>query len=143
MRELTSEDLVYFSEFRRLTAITPNDFINTSASIVFVVDAHDLGEAIGKGGVNIKKLNQRFKKTVSIVADSKDPETFVRCFFYNINIISTEIVEAGGKKTMFLTINENDRGIAIGKGGERIKAAKAFLNKKFGMNLSLRTKRVL
>ena len=47
------------------------------------------------------------------------------------------------EKNIIFTVDEKDRGIAIGKNGERIKSAKEFLKRKFNAKLILKTKRVL
>ena len=45
-------------------------------------------------------------------------------------ITAVEIANVMGESNIVLTVDEKDRGIAIGKEGERIKAAKEFLKKK-------------
>ena len=49
-------------------------------------------------------------------------------------ITAVEIANVMGEANIVLTVDEKDRGIAIGKEGERIKAAKEFLKKKYPMN---------
>lgn len=143
MIELTSDDLKYFSEFEKITRVTPNDYTITPNTIVFLVNQDSLGKAIGKNGMNINRLKSVFKKRVIVVADSNDPEIFLKNMFYNINILSVEMREAMGEKTLFVAVDEKDRGIAIGKDGERIKMIKTFLKEKFKADLSLKTRRVL
>ena len=70
-----------------------------------------------------------------------EPEGFVRNFFGNIAIHDIEIRDVMGEKNIMLTIDEKDRGIAIGRDGERIKAAKSFLKKKFNATVHIRTRR--
>ena len=94
-----------------------------------------------KWASNIKKLAVVFRKRVIIVADSDEPEGFVRNFFGNIAIHDIEIRDVMGEKNIMLTIDEKDRGIAIGRDGERIKAAKSFLKKKFNATVHIRTRR--
>ncbi len=141
MVELTGDDLSMFSNFERITHVMPSDYLSTEGSIIFLVGEESLGKAIGKHASNIEKLKQLFRKRVIIVADSKDPETFLRNFFGNINIYNVEIRDVMGEQAIMLTIDEKDRGIAIGRDGERIKAAKSFLKKKFNATVHLRTRR--
>lgn len=141
MVELTGEDLTYFSKFEEVTGVMPSDFIAQEDLLTFLVDSGKLGKAIGKGGSNIEKLRRAFRKRVVITGDNEDLEGFVRGFFANISIISIEIRDIMGERAVMLTIDEKDRGIAIGRGGERIKAAKAFLKKKFNATVHLRTRR--
>ncbi len=121
----------------------PADFVESEGSLVFVVDAPKLGRAIGKKGANIGKLKERFKKRILIVANSNEPENFIRNFFNNIEILSIEVRDVMEEKAFMVLLNETDRGIAIGRDGERIKALKELLKKKFNATVHLRTRRVL
>jgi len=141
--ELTEKELSYFSIFEGITRLMPNDFVESEGSLVFVVDQFKLGKAIGKKGSNISRLKDRFKKRVLIVADSDDPESFIRNFFNNIDILSIEVRDVMDEKAFMVLLNEKDRGIAIGRDGERIKALKQLLKKKFDSTVHIRTKRVL
>ncbi len=139
--ELTGDDLSMFSDFEKITHVMPSDYLTTESSIIFLVSQDSLGKAIGKQASNIKKLAVVFRKRVIIVADSDDPEGFVRSFFGNIAIHDIEIRDVMGEKNIMMTIEEKDRGIAIGRDGERIKAAKSFLKKKFNATVHIRTRR--
>lgn len=141
MMELTGDDLSMFSNFEKITHVMPSDYLSTETSIIFLVSHDSLGKAIGKQASNIRKLAVVFRKRVIIVADSDEPEGFVRNFFGNIAIHDIEIRDVMGEKNIMLTIDEKDRGIAIGRDGERIKAAKSFLKKKFNATVHIRTRR--
>lgn len=141
MVELTEDDLSMFSNFEKITHVMPSDYLSTETSILFLVGHEVLGKAIGKNAANIRKLCDVFKKRVIIVADSQDLELFIRNFFGNIKIYDMEIRDIMGEKAVMLTIDEKDRGIAIGRDGERIKAAKTLLKKKFNATVHVRTRR--
>ncbi|MEW6721655.1 MAG: NusA-like transcription termination signal-binding factor [Candidatus Micrarchaeota archaeon] len=139
--ELTGDDLSIFSSFEKVTRVLPSDYLSTEGTMIFLVSQDSLGKAIGKNASNIEKLKSMFRKRVIVIADSDDPEMFVRNFFGNIAIHGIEIRDVMGEKNIMLTIDEKDRGIAIGRDGERIKAAKSFLKKKFNATVHLRTRR--
>lgn len=141
MVELTEDDLSMFSNFEKITHVMPSDYLTTETSILFLVGHEVLGKAIGKNASNIKKLVDVFKKRVIIVADSPDLEIFIRNFFGNIKIYDIEIRDIMGEKAVMLTIEEKDRGIAIGRDGERVKAAKTLLKKKFNATVHIKTRR--
>lgn len=141
--ELTEKELSFFTIFERITQVMPTDFAESGGIVVFVVEPQSLGKAIGKGGANIQRLKKQLKKKVLIVADSKELETFVRNFFSSISVLAVEQRDAMGEKAIIVTLNEKDRGLAIGKEGERIKALKQLLKKRFNATVHLRTKRVL
>jgi N utilization substance protein A len=119
----------------------PSDFLETPNILIFLVDMAQLGRAIGKKGINVERLKNYFKKKVVIIGDSTDVEIFVRNFFNNIEINYFEIMDIMGERNIILTVEEADRGIAIGREGERIKAAKEFLKRKFKATIMLKTKR--
>ena len=141
--ELTSDDLKYFSIFEKVTHTMPVDFLSASNTLIFLVEPNNLGKSIGKKGSNIKRLFELFGKRVIIVGNSSDPEIFIRSYFSNIAIHSIEIRDVMGEKAIIVTIGEKDRGIMIGKNGERIKAAKELLKRKFNATLHMKTRRTL
>ncbi len=141
MVELDGKGLGYFTQFETVTRVMPSDYLETAGWLLFLVDMAQLGKAIGKKGANVRKLADMFRKKVVVIGDSSDPEAFVRNFFNNVDITGIEIIDIMGEKNIVLTVSENDRGIAIGKEGERIKAAKEFLKRKFKATIVLRTKR--
>jgi N utilization substance protein A len=141
--EITEEDLKLMNLFESVTGVMPSDMARMEEGIVFLVDEASLGRAIGKKGANIQKLRQKFNNmNVLISRDGQEPESFLRGFFNNVEILTYELREAPGQKVAFITIPDSQRGIAIGRGGIRVKAAKAFLKKKFGMDLNMKTRRV-
>ncbi len=141
--EITGEDLKLINLFETVTGVMPLDMVTLEEGIVFLVEKSSLGKAIGKKGINIQRLKQKLNnRNVLISSSANDPEEFLKRFFNNVEVLSYELREAPGQKVVFLTVPDSQRGFAIGKGGIRVKAAKAFLKRKFGADLSLRTRRV-
>ncbi|MBU0533113.1 NusA-like transcription termination signal-binding factor [Candidatus Micrarchaeota archaeon] len=143
MVELTEDDLDIFSNFEKITRVMPTDYLSTESALIFIVSTESLGKAIGKKASNIERLKHVFRKRVIILPNSTDPESFLRSFYGNIAIDSIEIRNVMGEQAIVLTIDEKDRGIAIGRNGERIKAAKTLLKGKFNATLQLKTRRSL
>ncbi|MFH1684813.1 MAG: NusA-like transcription termination signal-binding factor [Candidatus Micrarchaeota archaeon] len=139
--ELNEDDLKVFSSFENITHVMPSDYIATPSSLVFLVSKEFLGQAIGKKAANIEKLRRIFRKRVVVVADSDDAEGFLRNFFGNVTISDIESRNVMGETAIIMTVADKDRGIAIGRDGERIKAAKTLLKKKFNATVHLRTKK--
>ena len=141
MLELTGDDLNIFSSFEKITKIMPSDYLVTENFMIFLVPPAQLGRAIGNKGANIEKLTQTFRKKVVVIADNPDPEGFVRSFFGNIEVEDIDVRNVMGEINMIVTVSEKDRGIAIGRNGERVKAAKTLLKKKFNATIALKTRR--
>lgn len=139
--EYTGDELQFFSFFSKLSGVEAVDFEKTEWGLVFLVNKPDLGRAIGKHGSTLQRLRNSFKQNVFVFADSSDLEEFVRNLFNNINIRNMEIREAMGEKAVFLAVPENERGLAIGKEGMRIKIAKQLLKRKFSATISIKARR--
>ena len=140
--EITQDDIFFFSEFEKITRVMPLEYYQGETAVFYVVDPEQLGKAIGKNATNIERLAKFFRKKVFIIPDVKEIEAFIRAFFSNLNILSIEVRNVMGENSAIVTLDEQHRGFAIGKNGERIKAAKALLKKRFNADIHLRTKKV-
>ena len=141
MVELNEDDLKIFSSFEKITHVMPTDYVASASSLVFLVNEETLGKAIGKQATNIEKLRKLFRKRVVVVADKDTPEDFLKSFFGNVQILDIESRNIMGEIALMMTVDEKDRGIAIGRDGERIKAAKSLLKKKFNATVHVKTKK--
>ncbi|MEW6528645.1 MAG: NusA-like transcription termination signal-binding factor [Candidatus Micrarchaeota archaeon] len=139
--EITGDELHFFSRFSKISGTEAVGFEKTDYGLVFLVQKQDLGRAIGKQGSTVQKLKDAFKQNVFVYANDDNLDTFVRNLFNNINILNIEIREAMGETAVFLMVDENSRGFAIGKNGMRIKIAKQLLKKKFNSTISIRTRK--
>ncbi len=142
MRELTDEDLKLFSSFEKITGVMPSDCASSSSTLVFLVDKKELGKAIGKNAKNIKRLEELFKKRVTIIKDAKDPETLIRNFFGNIKIFRIDSKNVMGEENYTVVISEEQRGIAIGRNGERIKMLKTLLKNRYNATVHIKTRKM-
>lgn len=69
--------------FENVTRAKLKDCID-SERLMFIVEEIDIGKAVGKGGVNIKKLENMFKKKVVVIAFNNDVVRFVSNLLYPI-----------------------------------------------------------
>ena len=141
MRELGADDLNYMSTFEKITGIFPSDYFLVGDSLAFLVEPANLGKAIGKQGANIQRLKNLTQKKVFVLAANEDPVLMAKSFFSNIRII--DVSHQPQPQLLVIIVDEQDRGFAIGKGGERIKLAKEIFHSKFGLTIELRAKRMM
>lgn len=100
--------------------------------IYFLVDRVNISKAVGKNGVNVKKLKEKLMKNIDIVAYSEDINTFLRYLLYPAKIIKTEEkTSADGRKLIIIDVRPEDKGIAIGKNGRTILKANTFIKRHF------------
>jgi len=141
--EISQDDLGIINLFASICGVIPTDMVKDGKNYVFLVDPMFLGKAIGKEGVNIKKLRARLGGNVMIAKDAPTENDFLRNFLNNVQILDVERREAPGQVALFITIPDVQRGIAIGKEGIRIKALKAIMKRKFGADIFLKTRRTV
>ena len=141
MRELTEEDLKYLSLFERVTGIFPSDYLLIGESLAFLVDEGELGQAIGKNGKNVQQLKSMLRKKVLVIAGNGDASEMAKKFFSNVRVLDISYQPNAG--LLIVSLDDRDRGIAIGKDGERIKIAKEIFMRKFNLQVELKTRRVL
>ncbi len=137
MVELSNDDLKCIAEFESITGAAVKDCLITEGAVAFIVAHGDLGRAIGKKGANITRVRQAFARQVLVFEDSDDMEQFIRNLFGQIAVKSINVHEKMESKTAFVSVEEKDRGSAIGRDGERIKLGRALLQRRFGCDLRL------
>jgi len=131
--KLTSNELQYITIFSNLTKATILDCLVTDGRVIFIAAKGELGKAIGKDAIYLKEAKKLFGKQVEVVEKTDDLEKFIRNIFSSININSIKIKKMNdekGNEKYFVSILTDPfhRGIAIGREGERIKAAKNCYN---------------
>lgn len=145
MQSISNDDLFFLSLFSEITGISAKNFKKTEQGYVFLVDSNELERARGKNNYNLKKLKELLNTHIYIFADSQNIQEFISNIFYDVKILKIDIKNGKSPKegrVAFITVNENARGIAIGKDGWRIKLAKELLKDKFGISVAIRTQKI-
>ena len=129
--KLTSEELRYMSLFQDITRVTARDCIidEENNRIIFLVNQENMGIAIGKNGSNVKKLEKLLGKSIEIVGYSDNLEDLVRNLMAPAKVRSIKVVQSNSKKTIYINVDPQDKGIAIGKGGRNVARAKLILKR--------------
>lgn len=133
--KLSADEMRYIALFEGLTGARVQDCIihENGARLTFVVKTGDIGFVIGKGGNNIRKTKRMIGKSVEVVEYSADPVKFVKNILMPARVKGVNIVEREGKKIALIDVEEQDRGIAIGRGGRKIQCAKKLALRHHGI----------
>ena len=137
MVELSNDDIKCIAEFEAITGASVKDCLLTEKAVAFVVAKGELGRAIGRKGANITRVRQAFARQVLVFEDSDDMGQFIRNLFGQIPVKNINVHEKMESKIAFVSVDEQDRGSAIGRDGERIKLGRALLQRRFGCDLRL------
>jgi N utilization substance protein A len=115
------------ARFEELTGAGSRDCVidDRNDRIILVINPGEMGRAIGKQGVSIKNAMEALGKRIEVVEFSSDPVQFLKNCFLPANVLSVELTEGeSGEEVAIVSVAEEDRGIAIGKGGKNIFKAK-------------------
>ncbi|MDD4299616.1 MAG: NusA-like transcription termination signal-binding factor [Methanomicrobium sp.] len=120
---LNEQSLQLMKQFEDITGAGSRDCIvdERNERLIFVINPGDMGRAIGKQGASIKKASEDLGKKIEVVEFSNDAEQFIKNCFLPARVVSVQIEEnEEGEYVANVDIEEEDRGIAIGKGGKNI-----------------------
>ena len=93
----SSDSMKFMTLFESMTGTKVKDCI-VNSRIIFIIEENEMGRAIGKNGVNIKRMENKLKKKIKLVEYSNNILQFVK------NVISP--IEA-------LDIKDQDGNITI------------------------------
>lgn len=142
MIKLTANELQYITIFSKMTQAVVIDCLVTDGRIIFVVSKGELGKAIGKDAVHLKEARKIFSKQVEIVEKTDDLEQFIKNIFPSISINSMKmktVTDDKGKEKTYVSVlvDPSQRGITIGRDGERIKTANQLLQRYFNAEIKI------
>ena len=80
--KIDNETFRYLNAFGTLTGVSALDCFELRDEVVYLVEPGKIGIAVGKGGSNIKKVENLLKKSIRLVEYSSDPVTFIRNVIY-------------------------------------------------------------
>ena len=135
MIRLSDEARRLLALFEEVTDATVRDCVvdDEHDRVVFVVAAGEMGQAIGAGGENVKRVEDRLDREVKLVEDAATPEDFVAnalapAAVYNVTISENDDTVA------YAEVDQHDTGVAIGKDGKNIAAARTLAARHFDVD---------
>lgn len=134
MAKLSLEDIQLLNVIEMSTGARANDLVMADENVTIVVQKGDLGKAIGKGGANIARLRQQFGKEIFVVEDSETVKGFLANIFAPVQLKAVNEANEGGKKVAIVTVEGKNKGLAIGRGGEKIKRARLLAKRRFELD---------
>jgi N utilization substance protein A len=127
--KLDAETLRTFALFEGLTRASLKDVIDEEDRIVFVVEEGQIGRAVGKGAVNLKRLRDTIGKEVVLIGYAADREQFVKNVFHRFQVESIEWEDRNGDIIAHVKVPQEEKGKAIGKAGRNIQLARTLLKR--------------
>ena len=85
--KLGTEEIKCIGLFESMTGAKVVDCILEDDKLIFVVIGRDVGLAIGKKGMNIKKMSEMSGKKIEVIEYSDVPEQFIKRDFQEFAIV--------------------------------------------------------
>ena len=135
--KLTTDQMRLMSLFQNITKATARDCVEDEKQdkIIFVVQEGKMGLAIGKGGSNIKSLQNILKRNVELVEHFDDPIKFLK------NILNPKLVneikldtKSDGSSQATVIVDHNKKGLVVGREGRNAEKARLFAKRYFGIS---------
>jgi len=114
--------------FDLITRARLKDCIMTDNMVLYIVEEGEIGKAVGKGGINVRKLETKFKRKVKLAEFSLNVMTFIKNLVAPIQLASTEETEG----TLIIAAKDlKSRGLLIGHSGTNLRFLESILKRYF------------
>ncbi len=117
----------YMQLFETLTRTKLKDCISDE-QLIFIVEENEIGRAIGKGGSNVRRLEELLKKKIKIVEFSPDVKQFIRNFVMPLQV--KDVNEEEGVVTI-VGPDTRTKGLLIGRERKNLDNLKGVVNRYF------------
>jgi len=135
--KLSTDQMRLISLFQNVTRATARDCLDDEKQnrIIFVVNEGKMGLAIGKGGSNVKSLQNILKRNVELVEYFDDPTKFLK------NILNPKLVnevkldtKPDGSLQAIVIVDHGKKGLVVGREGRNAEKARLFAKRYFDIS---------
>ena len=135
--KLSTDQMRLISLFQNVTKATARDCLDDEKQnrVIFVVNEGKMGLAIGKGGSNIKSLQNILKRRVELIEYSDDPIKFLK------NILNSKLVnevkldtKQDGSSQATVIVDQGNKGLVVGREGRNAERARLFAKRYFDIS---------
>ena len=135
--KLTTDQMRLISLFQNVTKTTARDCLDDEKQnkIIFVVNEGKMGLAIGKGGSNIKSLQNVLKRNVELIEYFDDPIKFLKNIFNPkfVNEVKLD-TNADGSSRAIVIVDQGKKGLVVGREGRNAEKARLFAKRYFDIS---------
>lgn len=134
--KISTEEFRYIGLFQTITGAMVKDCFVEGDRITFVVKEGDMGLAIGKGGVNVNKIEEITAKKVDLIEFSRDPVQFLKNVVAPIKLRGAYLSKksAGTTSINVQAAEPRDRKALLGGGKKTLNAALALLKRHYDVD---------
>jgi N utilization substance protein A len=131
-RTLSDRERRYLALFEDVTGAAGRDCVVTDDDrVLVVVKVGEMGQAIGPGGQNVHKLEDKLGTDVKLVEDADTAADFVANALAPAAVYNVTISETDDGVVAYAEVADEDRGVAIGAEGRNIEEARRLASRHF------------
>lgn len=134
--KLSPDEFRLLSLFQNVTTADARDCLidEKMERVIFVVNKGQMGIAIGKGGSNIKQLQNVINKKIELVEHSDNPVDFVKNIFNSNMILEIKLTDRpDGSKQALVVADSKKKGLVVGKDGRNVDKARILAKRYFNI----------
>jgi transcription termination/antitermination protein NusA len=124
MNKLDQDTISLINLFESKTRSRVKKFFEFNEILVFIVEEGEGSKAVGKGGANVKLLNNLLKKKIKIIEFNRDPVKFIKGFIYPI--VAEDIALEEGTVSIKASC-AREKGILIGRESKNLNKLKEIV----------------
>ena len=135
--KLSTEQIRMISVFQNVTKTTARDCLDDEKQnrIIFVVNEGKMGIAIGKGGSNIKSLQNILKRNIELVEYFDDPAKFLKNILNSKLVIEVKLdTKPDGSSQAIVIVDHGKKGLVVGREGRNAEKARLFAKRYFNIS---------
>lgn len=126
-----SSAMKLMSFFEEITHAKLKDCIIHLNQLIFIVHPGQIGKAIGKKGVNVKRLESALKKRIKIVEFSDDVTIFTKNLIYPLKVMD---IKEEDKTITIYSDDTKTKGLLIGRDSQNLKNTEQTIKRHFNIN---------
>lgn len=123
----------YIAAFEEETGATARDCLVYDDRIVVLVAAGQMGRAIGPNGRTVRSVEEQLDREVELVEDADTPKAFVASALAPAAVRHVTVSEQNDR-VAYVEVEEADRGVAIGRDGRNIDAARELARRHYDLD---------
>ncbi len=123
-----------------MLGVRPKDVVEDEKEnrLIFVVEKGELGRAVGRGGRKLKAMRRLLmddlSRNIEVVEFDDTPEGFVINLLSPARVPRIKIMKQNNETVAIAYVIEQDKSIAIGKNGRRIKRARLLAKRWYNID---------
>lgn len=133
----SNQELSYIGFFENATGARVVDCLiaNNDKTVFFILKPEDFERIKNSCRILLQHFSKRIGREVHVMGLYDDVETFLRQALHPVKVLNIQINNgAKGGRVAYVTVNDMDKGRAIGKNGFRIQGIREVAKRYFGVS---------